>query len=107
MVQGSDRLGFELEPLLEIRIRRHMFGQHLDGDGAVEADVGGLVDLATADFDLIPRFGEQANSSFFQTAFWNTQLQNVTADYFLPASVEVGVTFYRLYLDRTLCLRPS
>ena len=53
MVQRGDGAGLTLEPLLEIRIRRDMLWQHLDGDRAVEAGVGGLVDLThTARADL-------------------------------------------------------
>ena len=37
-----------LEPLLQIGISGDMLGQDLDGDGAVEAGVGGFVDLAHA-----------------------------------------------------------
>ena len=48
VVQGGDRAGFALEPLLQVGIGRDMLGQHLDGDGAVQAGVGGLVDLAHA-----------------------------------------------------------
>ena len=48
MVQARDRLGFPLEPLAEIGIVGHMRQEHLDGDGAVQAGVGGLVDLAHA-----------------------------------------------------------
>ena len=48
MAQGGDRLGLALEPLFQIGIRRDMLGKHLDGDGAVEAGVTGLVDLAHA-----------------------------------------------------------
>jgi hypothetical protein len=44
--ETRDRLGLALEPLLQIRVSRHMLGQHVDGDGAIEAGVGGLVDLA-------------------------------------------------------------
>ena len=46
VVQGGDGAGLTLESLLEIRITGDMLGQHLDGDGAVEAGVGGLVHLA-------------------------------------------------------------
>ena len=42
----GDGPGLALEPLLQIRISRHMLGQHLDGDGAVQAGVGGFIDLA-------------------------------------------------------------
>ncbi len=45
MVQAGDGLGFPLEALAEIRVGGHMRGEHLDGDGAVEAGVGRLVDL--------------------------------------------------------------
>ena len=50
--------GFALKPLLQVRIGRDVFGQHLDGDRAVQAGVGGFVDLAhppstEARFDLV------------------------------------------------------
>ena len=45
VVQRRDGFGFSLESLLEIRISRNVLGQHLDGDGAVQAGVAGLVDL--------------------------------------------------------------
>ena len=37
-----------LEPLLQIGIRGDMLRQHLDGDGAVQAGVASLIDLALA-----------------------------------------------------------
>ena len=46
MVQRGNRAGFALEPLLQIGVIGDMLGQHLDGDGAVQAGVGGFVDLA-------------------------------------------------------------
>ncbi len=46
VVQGSNRSGFALEPLLQIGVIGDMLGQHLDGDGAVQAGVAGFVDLA-------------------------------------------------------------
>ena len=48
VVQGGDGSGLALEPLLQIWISRDMLGQHLDSDGAVQAAVGGFVDLAHA-----------------------------------------------------------
>ena len=48
VVQRGDGAGLALEPLLQVRIGRDMLGQHLDGDGAVQAGVGGLVDLTHA-----------------------------------------------------------
>ena len=48
MVQAGDGLGFPLEPLAEIRIISDMRQEHLDGDGAVQAGVGGFVDFAHA-----------------------------------------------------------
>ncbi len=48
VVQSRDGAGFSFEPLLQVRVRSHMLGQHLDGNGAVQAGVGGLVDLAHA-----------------------------------------------------------
>ncbi len=41
-------LGLALEPLAEIGIVGDMRRQYLDGDGAVQAGVSGLVDLAHA-----------------------------------------------------------
>ena len=46
VVQRGDGAGLTLEPLLQVRIVGDMLGQHLDGDGAVQAGVRGLVDLA-------------------------------------------------------------
>ena len=48
VVQGGDGAGLTLEPLLQVRVSGHMLGQHLDGDGPVEACVPGLVDLTHA-----------------------------------------------------------
>ena len=48
MVQAGDRLRLTLEALSEIRIVGDMRREHLDGDGALEPRVGGLVDLAHA-----------------------------------------------------------
>ena len=45
MIQGRHSQGFALEPLLQIRISGNMFTQHLDGDGAIEAGIGGLVNF--------------------------------------------------------------
>ena len=58
MVQAGDGLGLPLEPLLQIGVSGHMFGQHLDGDGTVEAGVSSFVDLthaprADGSFDLV------------------------------------------------------
>ena len=46
VVQAGDGLGLALEPLLQVGVRGDMLGQHLDGDGAVQAGVAGFVDLA-------------------------------------------------------------
>ena len=46
--KAATRVGLKLSPLLQIGIRGDMLGQHLDGDAAVEAGVGGFVDLAHA-----------------------------------------------------------
>ena len=46
VVQAGDGLRLALEPLLQVGVRGDMLRQHLDGDGAVEAGVGGLVDFA-------------------------------------------------------------
>ena len=48
VVQGGNRASLALEPLLQIRVTGDMLGQHLDGDGAVEARVSSFVDLAHA-----------------------------------------------------------
>ena len=48
VVQGGNSPGLALKPLLEIGISRDMFRQHLDGNRAVQAGVGGLVNLAHA-----------------------------------------------------------
>jgi len=45
VVEGSDGSCLSFEPLLQVRISRHMLGQHLDGDGAVQAGIGGFIDL--------------------------------------------------------------
>ena len=50
VVQPRDRTGLALEPLLEVRIIGDMLGQHLDGDGAVQAGIGGFVDLWVANY---------------------------------------------------------
>ena len=41
-------LGLALEPLLQIGVGGDVFGQDFDGDGAVQAGVASLVDLALA-----------------------------------------------------------
>ena len=46
VVQGGDRPGLALEPLLQVGVRGNVLGQHVDRDSAVEACVAGLVDLA-------------------------------------------------------------
>ena len=48
MTQGRERLGFALEPLLQVRIGGDVLGQDFDGDRAVQASVGRFVDLAHA-----------------------------------------------------------
>ena len=45
MVQRGDRLRLALEPLLQIGISGDMLGEHLDGNGAVQAGVGSFVDF--------------------------------------------------------------
>jgi hypothetical protein len=44
MVQGRSRLGFTLESLQRVAVSRQLFGQELQGNGAPEAGVLGLVD---------------------------------------------------------------
>ena len=48
VVQRGDGAGLSLEPLLQVWVTRHMLGQDLDSDGAVQARVAGFVDLAHA-----------------------------------------------------------
>ena len=48
LTANNRRLRLALEPLLQIRVSGHMLGQHLNGDGAIEAGVGGFVDLTHA-----------------------------------------------------------
>ena len=48
MIQRGDGAGFALEALLEFRIKGKMSGENLDGDDAVEAGVGGTIDLTHA-----------------------------------------------------------
>ena len=48
VIQGGDRAGLALEPLLQIGIGGDVLGEHLDGDGAVQPGVASLVDLALA-----------------------------------------------------------
>ena len=48
VVQAGDRLGFPLEPLAEIGIVGDMRQEHLDGDRAIQAGVGGFVDFTHA-----------------------------------------------------------
>ncbi len=48
VVQAGDGLRLALEPLLEIRVRGDVLGEHLDGDGAVQPGVTGFVDLTHA-----------------------------------------------------------
>jgi hypothetical protein len=48
VVQRAGRAGLELEPTPALRIGRRRFGQHLDGDRAIETCVAGPVDLAHA-----------------------------------------------------------
>ena len=50
MTQRGERLGFALEPLLQVWIRRDMLGQDFDGDRAVQAGVAGFVHLTHAAF---------------------------------------------------------
>jgi hypothetical protein len=48
MAQRGNRLGLAFEPRLQIGVVGDVLGQDLDGDGAVEARIAGLVDLAHA-----------------------------------------------------------
>ena len=44
--QRGDCLDLALEPLFQIRVGGDVLGEHLNGDGAVQAGVPGLVHLA-------------------------------------------------------------
>jgi hypothetical protein len=46
VTQGGEGFCFALEPLLQFRIGSDVFGEDLNGDGAVQAGIGGLVDFA-------------------------------------------------------------
>ena len=46
MVQTADGLGFTLEAFAALRIGREMFGQILEGNGAVQTAIRGTVNLA-------------------------------------------------------------
>jgi hypothetical protein len=46
MIELWDRAGFTVEPLAELGIGSECVGQDLDRDGAIQARVAGLVDLA-------------------------------------------------------------
>ena len=46
MTEGGERLGLALEPLLQVRVGGDVLGKDFDGDRAVQARVGRLVDLA-------------------------------------------------------------
>ena len=46
VVQAGDGLGLALEPLLEVGVSGDVLGEDFDGDGAVEAGVGGFVHFA-------------------------------------------------------------
>ena len=48
MVQRGDTLHLALEPLAEIGIVSDMRQEHLDGDGAVEPGITGLIDFSHA-----------------------------------------------------------
>ena len=48
MRERSDSLGFSLEPVTELRVIGDQRRENLDRDGAIEADVARLVDLAHA-----------------------------------------------------------
>jgi len=48
MVQAGDGPGFAFESPMEVGVAGQVLGQHLDGDGAVEARVPTAVDLAHA-----------------------------------------------------------
>ena len=71
MAQCGNCIGLALAPPLQLRIRRDMLGQHLDGDGAIQASVAGFVDLAHAPcaeggFDLI---GAESGAGFQRHAY--------------------------------------
>jgi hypothetical protein len=40
VTQRSEGLGFALEPLFQLGVRRDVFGEDLNGDGAIEAGAG-------------------------------------------------------------------
>ena len=48
MIELRDRARFAVEPLAELRVGGEALGQDLDRDGAIEARVARLVDLAHA-----------------------------------------------------------
>ena len=48
VVASGGRARFQFEPVAPLRVGGETGGQHLDGDGAVEAPVTGLVHLAHA-----------------------------------------------------------
>ncbi len=48
MTEGGERLGLALEALLQRRIAGNVLGQDFDGNRAIEARIGGLVDLSHA-----------------------------------------------------------
>ena len=50
MIERGEQFGFALEPGEAIGVRGHSGRQHLDGHRALQAGVGGLVDLAHASF---------------------------------------------------------
>ena len=45
---ARERLGLALEPLLQVRVSGDMLGQDLDGNGAIQTGVAGLIDLSHA-----------------------------------------------------------
>ena len=83
MVQAGDRLGFAFEPLFQIGISRDVLRQHLNGHGAIQARVSGLVDLthparAEGGFDLV---GAEWGSSR-QCHQWQSAVARVTAAFY-------------------------
>jgi hypothetical protein len=46
MTEGGERFGLALEPVLQFGISGDVLGQNLDGDRAIQARIGRLIDFA-------------------------------------------------------------